>query len=73
MPTNGARPDGSNHIVIVGGGLAGLVLGSRLSENATMQILVLEAGGNGDDVRSQIGRCSVLALMPPTPASSTHF
>ncbi|KAH8918550.1 GMC oxidoreductase [Atractiella rhizophila] len=40
--------------VICGGGLAGLVLGSRLSEDADRSVLVIEAGGNGDDVRERI-------------------
>jgi len=40
--------------VIVGGGVAGLTLGARLSEWSNVTVLVIEAGGDGSDVEDQI-------------------
>ena len=45
--------------VIAGGGVGGLAMAARLSEDANATVLVLEAGESGDDVASQIGACSV--------------
>lgn len=40
--------------IVVGGGVAGLTLGARLSEWSNVTVLVIEAGGDGSNVEDQI-------------------
>ncbi|KAI5453685.1 hypothetical protein NCC49_005505 [Naganishia albida] len=49
-----AQLNASYDYVIAGGGLAGLVLASRLTEDANKTVLVIEAGNTGYEVQNKI-------------------
>ena len=52
----------SYDFVIVGGGLAGLVVGNRLSANPDYSVLVIEAGSDGTEYGDEISMLLTLSL-----------
>lgn len=61
-----------NHIVIVGGGTAGVVLAARLSEDPSCEVTLVEAGSAGDTPEELRDGASLPAIAPRHPANWAH-
>jgi choline dehydrogenase-like flavoprotein len=58
--------------VIVGGGSAGCVLASRLTENPDISVCLLEYGGEGKDLAIRVP-AGLILLVPGKPLKSNNW